>query len=700
MATEFQDKVSDFFARRLATGEGYEHRPAQLEMAAAVAWAIEHEELLLVEAGTGTGKSLAYLVPAILWSARQPNPVIVSTRTLNLQQQLFEHDLPRLSEHLSFPLKVVQARGWSNYVCLRRLLERSGLSHELEQEAAQLEKRLPGSEGTRQELEVSRELWSRCCADSLACSRQACVYFEDCFFFKERRKLEGADLVVTNHSLVMADLALRRQGAPGILPQAECLILDEGHHLEQVATDHLGRQFSNQGLERLVRQLLDKGTALEDTGFLPGLRQRLARADLHDQDKRRLLDLIDHEMLVRIRPLEEAGEEFFELLTFWLANAQERKRHLIPEDFDTEAGRQLRDQGGVVAGQLQGLAGACGQLAELVRELQLPGASDTTSELEGFSVRLKGAARDIEFCLFPDSDDWVYWAFDSRAEIGLVATPLDVGDILKEALFSKLRSLVLTSATLAVDGDLDFFAGRVGCQGDARLQTLQLESPFDYPEQVYLGVATDLPQPGRPGWMDSLIPELIELVDRLRGKTFLLVTSWSLLRELELELQEPLASRGVGLLAQGRASGGALLQAFRGQGDYLLIGTDSFWEGVDVPGEDLSCVILARLPFRVPTDPVVAAQARRLESQGKDPFEHYHLPLAILKLRQGFGRLIRTSSDRGLIYILDHRIRTRRYGRRFFQSLPRTVRRAGPLGGLVDEGLAWLDSKTVDLAPG
>lgn len=697
MESPFQGKVIRFFKERLAATDGYEHRTAQLEMTAAVAWAIENEELLVVEAGTGTGKSLAYLVPALLWGATSNKPVIVSTRTLNLQQQIVEHDLPRLAGLLSFVPEVVQARGWSNYVCLRRLygLPGSGAPAELETEALALTEQLSrGASGIRQDLEVDPALWNRIHCDSSACGRQSCPYYEDCYFFQERRKLERADLVVTNHSLVMADLALRQAGAPGVLPDRSCLVLDEGHHLEEVATQHLGRSFGKYQFAQLMTNLYDAATVLDKSGYLPGLRERLAKAPLEAQDKQKVLAIVDHQMLAAIPPLERTADEFFETVALLLAES-DGKRQLVSQDFEHEVGQQLRLLGAELAGQLAALGRACGEVCECLTEVEMVGASEVTVELGGYVSRLKGMASDLEFCLFPESEDWVYWAQDSARDTALAATPLEIGELLRQHLFEEARSLVITSATLAVNQSLGFFEERVGLSGSSRLHSLCLESPFDFANQVYLGVATGLGDPGSGDFLRQAIPAVVDVVTALRGKSFLLVTSWRLLKQLEAELRPLLEAEGIGLLVQGQASGGALLEAFRGGGDYLLIGTDSFWEGVDVPGEALSCVILGRLPFRVPTDPVVAAHSRRLERQGQDPFRHYQLPLAILKFRQGFGRLIRSSKDRGIVLILDHRARTRGYGRDFLASLPPCRRRAGPLQGLVRESLEWLTAEPV-----
>lgn len=698
-SSAFAAKVRAFFETHLCDMPGYERREEQLQMAEAVARALEEESILVVEAGTGTGKSLAYLVPGLLWALRYGGPIIVSTRTLNLQQQLMDHDLPRLRDWLPEPPKVVPARGWSNYVCLRRLygLPGSGeVSAAGEAEAVALAERLNrGGNGVKQGLEVTDEVWSRVCCESTACAKQLCPFYTDCYLFKERRELETADVVVTNHSLVMADLALRQQGAPAILPKAACLVLDEAHHLEDVATDHLGRSIGRQSFKRLSSQLYEeKPRTLEQPGLLPAVRMRITKAALNPVERQRLLDVLDRELLYSVGDLYRAADEFFHYLESWFPEGEVRLL-LTMESLKTPVGEEMRDVATRFGGHLERMGSACHSLALDLKGLELGSNDASALELAGMSERLKSLRADLEFCLFPDSADWVYWAqqlhsHGAIADVSLTATPLDVGERLADELFGPCRSLVLTSATLAVGKDLSFYEERVGLSALAdRLERLTLDSPFDYLRQSYLGVATDLPDPGSPGFLEQVAPPLAWLVRQLGGRTFLLTTSYTMLRQLALRL-EPLLEGQVDLLLQGQESNAAMLERFRTQGRSLLLGTDSFWEGVDVPGDALQCVIMARLPFRVPTDPVVQAHCKRLEDAGHSSFSHYQLPQAILRLRQGFGRLIRTGRDRGIVLVLDNRLYKKSYGTDFVRSLPGCVRRSGGLGRLVQDGLRWL----------
>ncbi|MBI3929050.1 MAG: hypothetical protein HY319_26135 [Armatimonadetes bacterium] len=670
---------------------GYESRPQQLEMARAAARAIENKEIAVVEAGTGTGKSLAYLVPAILWSRERGEPVVVSTRTLNLQQQLLEHDIPRLEPLMDQPIRVAPARGWSNYLCLRRLgaLPASGeLPPEHEPLVQQLIQALArGAPGVRQHLQVAPDLWARTCADATACSRQACSWYADCYLFRERRELERADVIITNHSLVMADLALKRHGAPGILPRCSCLVLDEAHHLEAVATEHLGRCFSRQEFLRLSEQLYSPGAVEAESGYIPALRARVSGASMDTGRRRRLLAVIDRSILATLPDLGASTESLFEALQAMFTQ-DEPRMVLTAAHLESDAGVALRREGAVVAGQLERCAEAFRELSLALEEAPVEGAS---LELQSMSGRFKTMRSDLEFCLFPESENWVYWTQTNRRDSMLVATPLDVGNILSRELFAEVRSAILTSATLAVGKDLRFFEQRVGLdQVSHRVQRLCLESPFDFQRQAYLGVATDMPDPGRRELDHDCVEPLVELMAGIGGRSFVLVTSWRQLRQMERMLRPRLDRRGVQLLVQGEAPGGKLLERFRSRGAYVLLGTDSFWEGVDVPGEALRCVVLARLPFRVPSDPIVQAHSRRIEGRGGNAFEAFLLPLAILKFRQGFGRLVRTATDRGLVLVLDPRIRSRRYGRQFLDSLPGCVRKEGSLLSLVRDGLRWL----------
>lgn len=689
------ERVRAFFRDRLPRRPDYEDRPEQLEMALAVARALLGEELLVVEAGTGTGKSLAYLIPSLLWSFERGQPVVVSTRTLNLQQQLIEKDIPLLRQLIDEPFRATAARGWSNYVCLRRLesVLSSQQTPELTLEATQLTNELTaGAPGVRQQLRTSEPLWAAVRAESAACNRQLCPHHAQCYFFRERRELEASQLIIANHSLVMADLALRGDGAQGILPKPECWILDEGHHLEEVANEHLGRGVALGDLLRLRQSVYDPKGRLNDAGWLPQLRERLAKTPVPPDLKVRLLETLDRGLLTGLPNFYEVGQEFFHWLgQAILALGVEGRIPLNSDFFHTPEGTECRRLSEQWAAHIESLQGSIAALLNLLAENELEAATGGQAELTSLSSRLKNLVSDLEFCLFPDSPDWVYWAQSSSLDTQLGATPLDVGERLASDFFKPARSAVITSATLAVRNDLGFFERRVGLDAqDHRVQRACFDSPFNYEECAYLGVATDLPDPNQNGFWDQSRQALAWLVQQLGGRTFLLTTSHSSLRLAREALLEPLAEAGIRLLAQGQAPPGLLLEEFRKDPRALLLGADSFWEGVDVPGDDLSCVILTRLPFRVPNDPLVKAHCRRLEEDGLSAFTHYQMPQAILKFRQGFGRLIRSGRDRGLVLVLDSRLYHKSYGSDFLGSLPRCRRRAGRLAGLVQDAMRWL----------
>lgn len=702
MPSSLSARVETFFRERLPRIPGFEERPGQVEMARAVAEAFENEEILLAEAGTGTGKSLAYLIPALLWRAGGgEGPVVVASRTLNLQQQILDVDVPRLQGPLGLAFRAVQARGWSNYLCLRRVqgLPRSGelTPHEdrlLAEVAFHLSR---GGGGLRSEVPVGEELWARLACDSMACSRQRCPFFERCFLFRERRALEGADLILTNHALLLSDLALRRDGAAGILPGLERLILDEAHHLEETATDHLGDRFLRSDFFRFLQQLYRPRALTEEGGFLAGLRLALTSAPLPAESRRQLLGQVDLGLLAPLPALGGAAEEMLGLLAERIPPEIEK----VPVDeawFATSPGEEIRQAGKRLAERLVEAAGALREIAGALEEVpDWETGQGLKLEAQGFAQRLESIRTGLERCLSPDSGQRVHWAEASTRDAGLGAVPLDVGPQLSELLFAKVRTAILTSATLTVRNSMTFLQCRVGLEEhQERLKTLVVDSPFDYGRQALLAVARGLPDPGSADFARRVAPGLLDLVRGLGGRTFLLVTSWRMLRDLEALLGSALAEAGIEILCQGRADRSILLNRFRTRKRAVLLGTDSFWEGVDVPGEALSCVVMSRLPFRVPSDPVHQARSSRLAEAGENPFSKYHLPLAVVKFRQGFGRLIRTASDRGVVLVLDGRLLSKGYGRVFLGSLPDCRRVEGPLEQVVGDCLEWLRGSEVE----
>ncbi len=723
--SNFVGEVLDFYADQLSQTVDFEMRPQQKALAASISQAFEEGLILLAEAGTGTGKSLAYLIPAVLWTRRYARPIIISTRTLNLQQQLLEKDIPLLQSLFSEPFNVAPARGWSNYVCLRRLYDLPGsglVEPEIEEQAHELQHELnQGQWGVRQELHASTALWSEVCADSTACNRQMCPYYSGCYLFQERKLLEKADIIVTNHSLVMADLSVRRDGGQGILPTCQALVLDEAHHLEEVANDHLGRSVSRSSCDRLQQQLFRPKSRSEEGGYLPSLRQFITSQIGDPSLKQELLHTLDRELIMLLPDFYASYENFFADLaglpmgdTQARPNSVSQRFSLKPGMLSGEQGEAILERGARLAASVDGFRSSLSSIANRLAGIfednnEGPGrAAGILSELESVRNQLAHFRNDLEFCLFPEDPNWIYWIMLTREDCELGATPLEVGTLLREELFHATRSLVMTSATLTSRGSFEFLRSRLGLEDFdpemvvdpvllesdfdySRIREFCADSPFDYRTQAYLGVAKDLPDPNSADFFDQVMEPLQRLMVSLGGRTFVLLTSYRALKTVQEALTGPLELHGIEMLCQGDAPNAQLLQRFRRDTRCVLLGTDSFWEGVDVPGDALQCVVLARLPFRVPNDPIVEAHCRRLEENGKSSFYEYQLPQAILKLRQGFGRLIRTAKDRGLVIVLDSRLYHKSYGKDFFRSLPACTRRAGPFSEIVTDGLRWLD---------
>ncbi len=435
-------EVERFFRERLPVLPGFEDRPQQRQMAEAVARAFEDEEILVAEAGTGTGKSLAYLVPALLWRARGGRePVVVATRTLNLQQQILDVDVPRLQGPLGLQFRAVQARGWSNYLCLRRLhgLPRTGdlTPGEATQVQAVADHLARGGAGLRSEVPVGDELWSRLACDSTACGRQRCPFYGRCLLFRERQALEGADLVVTNHALLLSDLALRRDGASGILPGLTRVILDEAHHLEEAATDHLGYSFMRSDFHRFLQQLYRPKATTEEGGFLAGLRLTLAGAPLVSEQRIDLLARVDRGLLAPLPALAGAAEEFLHILAERIPRDLE-KVSMDQAWFATTEGEETRQAGLRLGARLADAVGALREIAQGLDEApEWETGQSLKMETQGFAQRLESMRSEVEFCLYPESPDWVYWAESSARDIGLGAAPLDVGPQLSSLLFGR-----------------------------------------------------------------------------------------------------------------------------------------------------------------------------------------------------------------------------------------------------------------------
>ena len=619
----------------------FEVRPQQREMARAVAGALAGGRHLAVEAGTGVGKSFAYLVPLVLAATLRKIPAVVSTYTIGLQEQLMHKDLPFLQQHLGVPFKAVLVKGRSNYLCLRRLaraerhapeLFKTRLEEDLEHLRAWSEKT---TEGSLQDLkdQPPKEIWNAVNVEHGNCMWHRCPEYGRCFLMKARAAIREADLLVVNHHLFFSDLALRTRGG-AILPETGLVVLDEAHQVENVASEHLGLRLSQSMFEYWLRRLF-----VPDTG--KGLLAALRKGDAAHS----------------VTQLYEELERFFHDVRTWAGFKKDKTQQVVsaPPPWETNLPTLITQ----LTNQLR-------QIHEELDDL------DSRAELQAARRRGHEMREALEAFLRQSMPDSVYWVSSEgarRAQTVLYAAPIEVGPLLQDYLFSQMGSVVMTSATLAVGDNLDYYLQRMGAP-DA--ESLQVGSPFDYQRQMKIILPVGLPDPNQfDPYTDATAQAVLTYVRRTKGRAFVLFTSDRLMRAVAAKVREPLGDEKYELIMQGELlSRQDMLARFRIGKRSVLFGLDSFWMGVDVRGEALSNVIITKLPFAVPDEPVVKARMDRIEEQGGDPFKDYSLPEAILKLRQGVGRLIRSSTDEGIVVILDPRVRTKWYGKKFIAALP------------------------------
>ncbi|MGH7585184.1 MAG: helicase C-terminal domain-containing protein [Gemmatimonadales bacterium] len=674
----------------------FEDRPSQRDFAAFVADGYNDGGVLLLEAGTGVGKSFGYLVPALAWARANGERTIVSTNTINLQEQLVGKDLPLLEDALAsggqrptFAL----LKGWRNYLCLARLrLAEGGEQSLLEPERQDelhtiIEWSGRTADGTLSDLPFSpsSEVWDEVSAEPDLCPRLNCPHFEKCFLFRARRKAAEADVVVVNHHLFAADLSVRQQAGnwqdAAVLPPYRRLVLDEAHHLEDVAATHLGVHVSSRGVQRVLARMERNGK-----GLLPTLRRELAsRQDLLS---RASLDLLSERVVPALSDARRRTEALFLRLHRRLEEVQGGVLRLDEAFAEDPAW----DEG--LAADLDGALGAFRTLHDTVETIadRMAGSEETerriqlVQELRGVVRRLEAASDGLNRTLRPAGGGppvvrWLERRGQRGSGVGLAAVPIELAPLLRELVFDRLDTVVLTSATLAAGGQFDFLESRLGLAGGDSPVTLReiLPSPFDYPSQCLFGVPDDLPDPrDDEAAHDAAVAQIVlEVCHACDGGMFVLFTSHAALRRVAALLQGELGARWP-LLVQGSSPREALLRRFREAGNAVLLGTDSFWEGVDVPGRALRALILTKLPFKVPSEPITQARLERLAEQGEDGFTGYLLPHAALKLKQGFGRLIRSTADVGVVLLLDRRVVTKRYGGVILEGLPPAERVDGP----------------------
>lgn len=676
----------------------FEYRLEQVAMLRAVAEALTNGRHLLVEAGTGVGKSVAYLVPAVTWAVQNNTRVVISTNTINLQDQLIKKDIPDVRAALGIDFQAAVLKGRANYLCPRRLENLRRRGPESSEEMRVLAKILvwlqSSSSGDRGEINlngpVEREVWLRVSAEDEGCTTENCMQRTGgaCPFYRARQAAQGAHILIVNHALLLADVATGNR----VLPDYDYLIVDEAHHLEEATTNALSFRVNHFEIEGLIR-LLGGPTAGTLSWALKAMENLLAPADLaaFTQLAHRATDLAFQ--------LDHLARQFFATIERFLFEQREgrslgpyaHQERILPATRTQPAWSEVEvawdEAEHTLQPLLETLAKIAQGVAERVDEMEEEGL-DLFGQLSSIYRRFSEVYEHLHALVFDPDLERVYWAevqSDGR-RLSLHAAPLHIGPLMQRHLWHEKSSVILTSATLTAAGEFDYLRGRLYAE-DA--DELALGSPFDYESAVLVYIPEDMPEPNeRLNYQKAVDRSLIQLCQATGGRALVLFTSYAQLRNTAQAIGPVLADKGILVYEQGEgASPHALLETFRSADKAVLLGTRAFWEGVDVPGEALSVLVIAKLPFAVPTDPIVAARSETFE----DPFNQYSLPEAILRFRQGFGRLIRTQSDRGVVALLDRRVLTKRYGKVFIDSLPGCTVRVGPLASLPREAARWLN---------
>ncbi len=689
--------------------DGYEYRPQQIEMLEAVAEALNRGDHLLVEAGTGTGKSLAYLLPAAHWAVRNDERIVISTNTINLQQQLINKDVPQVQSLLPFDLEAAVLKGRSHYLCLeqlKRLRRRGPRSPQDARMMAMILVWLPNTlTGEDEELSIysssERAFWHSLSAEFEGCNPERCPTYAkgQCFFYRARRRAEGAHLIIVNHALLLSDVAMGNR----VLPPFKNLIVDEAQHLEDATANQLSFKVDRQSVARLLREIgqAERGRGARGLlGDVVVLSRTCDSAQMCQRLQERVVKLGQN-----IKHAEPYTQEFFDTLKRFVQDFSGPSRSSYNQRMRIESG--LRSQPGwseveivwdntsvhlnAVHGNLEHLAEERSALEGKKRQA----AEDLYSRVVSAERRMGMVIDQLNHIVFEASENNVCWINVSAQKdtLSLHVAPLQVGALVREHLLEKKRSVVMTSATLRVAGSFDFIRERLYAWDAAELE---VGSPFDYANSTLFYLVQDIPepcmpsQPGHQAYQATLERGLAALVKAIEGRTMALFTSYRQLRATTRAIAGRMAQEGISVLEQGDGSSRRqLLENFKNTPKALLMGTRSFWEGVDIPGEALSCLAIVRLPFAVPSDPIYAARAEQFES----PFFDYFVPEAVLRFLQGFGRLIRTRSDRGVVVVFDKRLLTKSYGPAFLDSLPGPTVQQGSITNLPTAALRWIENK-------
>ncbi len=686
---------------------GFEPRIQQQQMLENVVEAYNKNTIALIEAGTGTGKSIAYLIPALLWADHCKERTVISTNTITLQEQLLHKDIPSLIKALNLKLKVVLVKGMNNYLCLRKLEDAlSEISLFKTEDTEEIEKinqlKSYCIEGSRSELPFMPKpaTWERVSAESEACSRNECPFFQECYFFKARRAAQEAQILVANHHLLFSDLTRRAElnnySDPAILPPYRRVILDEAHHIEDIATEYFASRLSRLDLLKTLGKLTaDKHAA--NQGKLPLLREKMstlfpkgAPHEILNIIQRLTIDLpgMRHVIQERIHQLFDQIAGFVETVKKPFAeqeNSQKENKLRLIDDYLGHIYwvQRVIPHGKQLLESLRQYTQTIKSIDDDLKHIDHPRLQEQTKsirlDIQGLLLRLETNISILNKFLSEEKNkERVRWIetreLKALLNVELIDANLDVSQLLVDFLFSQFSTIVLCSATLATNQQFDFVKKRYGLQAnllkDRKITENIYDSPFDFKNQSLLAVPTDIPPPNHPDFKEIAFENVWKAIQVSHGQAFVLFTSYQMMQACYDKLSKRLESGCYPVFKQGDENQKFLLQKFKQTKRAVLFGTDSFWEGVDVAGDALRCVIIVKLPFKVPSEPIIQARTEAILSKGGDPFFEFSMPHAIVKFKQGFGRLIRHKADRGCIICLDTRLVTKGYGKQFINSLP------------------------------
>lgn len=683
--------------------QNYEHRPQQVEMIKQVTESFNEGKIGLVEAGTGVGKSLAYLIPAIFWSTKNRERCVVSTRTINLQEQLIHKDIPFLKKILGIDFKAVLVKGRGNYVCLRKIdsltEDQQSLILEKDQDEIQtiIEWTKTTKSGSKTDLSFlpKHTVWEQVGSEGDNCLRYACPFFHSCFVYKARREAAKANVLVANHHLLFADLAVRLSGADiSVLPKHNHIIFDEAHNIDEIATDYLGLGLTRYGINRTLHQLHQQRKG-KTTGLLNILLNKLNYAYYKNQvdELKNIIKKIESEIIPQCESAVVLNNELMDEIINVLSNFDNslkwdqkirlNSRLLESKPWQSTILPQTKNFLLLLNRLHSGLNSALGKLEDMNLKLSKDIFS-TKVDIDAFRRRIANIVEAINRILIENDKKNIRWIEIVKRSTGttfvrLKMAPLDISESMNEMVYSNYKTIIMTSATLTIadskhKNDFFYFTNQLGLNlvETNRILKTKIPAPFDYEKQAITVIPNDIPAPDAPNFAGSITEVIFEALQISKGRAFILFTSYGLLNLIFNSLQPRLTELGITCFKQGQMNRHQLLQSFKKNKGSVLFATDSFWQGVDVEGQALESVIITKLPFKVPTEPIIEARVEAITQRGGNAFMEYSVPQAVLKLKQGFGRLIRKKTDVGSIFILDKRIVEKFYGRIFINSLPKS----------------------------